>query len=115
MKIAVPVEGEEIFQHFGRAPAFKVYEVENGAVKVSKLVASQGTGHTAKSADLAAVKPDVVICGGIGTGAVAAVESSGAKLVAGASGRADDAVSAYLAGRLENREDAVHACGCGCH
>jgi FKBP-type peptidyl-prolyl cis-trans isomerase 2 len=45
---------------------------------------------------------DVVICGGIGGGAQAALEAQGIELCAGASGDADEAVKAYLRGELVN-------------
>ncbi|MBQ1377511.1 MAG: FKBP-type peptidyl-prolyl cis-trans isomerase, partial [Lachnospiraceae bacterium] len=45
---------------------------------------------------------DVLICGGIGGGAQAALENHGIELCAGASGDADEAVEAYLRGELEN-------------
>ena len=32
MRIAIPVENGEIYQHFGHAPAFRVYDVENSKV-----------------------------------------------------------------------------------
>ncbi len=30
MKIVVTYENGEVFQHFGRTPQFKVYDIENG-------------------------------------------------------------------------------------
>ena len=32
MRIAVPYENGNIFQHFGRSEAFKIYDVADGAV-----------------------------------------------------------------------------------
>ena len=32
MKVAVTYENGEVFQHFGRTPAFKVYEISDGKV-----------------------------------------------------------------------------------
>ncbi|MBQ9643015.1 MAG: FKBP-type peptidyl-prolyl cis-trans isomerase, partial [Lachnospiraceae bacterium] len=45
---------------------------------------------------------DVLICGGIGGGAQAALQERGIELCAGAAGDADAAVAAYLRGELEN-------------
>lgn len=67
---------------------------------------------------------DVLICGGIGGGAQAALAERRIELCAGASGNADEAVKAYLDGKLVNTgancghhgED--HSCGghsCGDH
>ena len=37
MKVAVTYENGEVFQHFGRTPAFKVYEISDGAYVVGSL------------------------------------------------------------------------------
>ena len=117
MKIAVTYENGEVFQHFGHTQQFKVYEAENGAVVSSHIVRADGSGHGALAGLLAEHGVDVLICGGIGGGAQAALEENGVELCAGASGSADEAVAAYLRGELANTgancdhhgED--HACG----
>ncbi|MCR4724763.1 MAG: FKBP-type peptidyl-prolyl cis-trans isomerase [Clostridia bacterium] len=102
MKIAVTYENGEVFQHFGHTEEFKVYEVEDGKVVSSQVVGSDGNGHEALADLLADKAIDVLICGGIGGGAVAALEAQGIELCAGASGSADEAVEAYLRGELVN-------------
>ena len=47
MKVAVTYENGEVFQHFGRTPAFKVYEISDGKVISSEVVDTNGTGHGA--------------------------------------------------------------------
>ena len=42
MKIAVPFENGEVFQHFGHCETFKIYEVENGVT----VTACDGTSIT---------------------------------------------------------------------
>ena len=129
MRIAVTYEGGNVFQHFGHTETFKVYEVEDGEIVNSTVVGSNGAGHGALAALLNEVGIDVLICGGIGGGAQAALAEQGIELCAGASGDADAAVEAYLRGELENTgancdhhhhgEDhscAEHGCGGhGCH
>ena len=102
MKIAVTYENGEVFQHFGHTEEFKVYEVEDGKVVSSQVVGSDGSGHEALAVLLADKAIDVLICGGIGGGAVAALTEQGIELCAGASGSADEAVEAYLRGELVN-------------
>ena len=102
MKIAVTYENGEVFQHFGHTEEFKVYEVEDGKVVSSQVVGSDGNGHEALTVLLADKAIDVLICGGIGGGAVAALTEQGIELFAGASGSADEAVEAYLRGELVN-------------
>lgn len=128
MKIAVTYDNGQIFQHFGKTQEFKVYEVEDGAVKSSQVIDSNGAGHGALAGLLAGEKIDVLICGGIGGGAQSALNDAGIELYAGASGDVDAAVEAYLKGELVNAgvtcnhhgED--HVCGdheeeheCHCH
>ena len=102
MRIAVTYENGEIFQHFGHTEEFKVYEVEDGRVVSSEVIGSDGSGHGALAGLLAGKGIDVLICGGIGGGAQAALQQRGIELCAGASGSADEAVEAYLRGELVN-------------
>ncbi|MBR3643498.1 MAG: FKBP-type peptidyl-prolyl cis-trans isomerase [Parasporobacterium sp.] len=102
MKIAVTYENGNVFQHFGHTEEFKVYEVEDGKVTYSEVIGSNGSGHGALATLLAGESVDVLICGGIGGGAQAALAEQGIELCAGASGNADEAVEAYLRGELVN-------------
>ncbi len=102
MRIAVTYEDGNIFQHFGHTEQFKVYEVEDNKVVSSEVIGSNGSGHSALAGLLADDAVDVLICGGIGGGAQAALTERGIELCAGASGDADAAVEAYLKGELEN-------------
>lgn len=129
MRIAVTYENGEVFQHFGHTEQFKVYDVDNGKVVSSQVVDTNGSGHGALAGFLKALNVDALICGGIGGGAQAALARAGIKLYGGASGEADKAVSALLAGQLDfdpnvhcdhhNEEHGEgHSCGehsCGEH
>ena len=115
--IAVTYENGIVFQHFGHTEQFKVYTVEDGKVVSSRILASNGSGHSALAGLLAEEKIDVLICGGIGGGAQTALEENGIELCAGASGDADEAVAAYLRGELVNtgancdHHEEGHSCG----
>lgn len=100
MRIAVPFENGQIFQHFGRTQSFKLYDVEDGKVNASQVVETGGAGHGALVGFLQENRVDAVICGGIGGGAYAALEDAGIRLYGGVSGSADEAVQAHLAGTL---------------
>ena len=127
MKIAVTYENGEVFQHFGHTETFKVYEVKDGRIVSSELIGSDGSGHEALAGLLKERKINVLICGGIGGGAQAALEENGVELCAGAKGSADEAVEAFLRGELKNtgancdhHHEEGHSChsegGCGgCH
>jgi len=102
MKIAATYENGNIFQHFGRTENFKVYEVEDGKIVSSEVVGSGGIGHGALAGLLADQDIQVLICGGLGGGALNALTNAGIEVCAGASGSADEAVEAYLRGDLVN-------------
>ena len=123
-RIAVTYENGEVFQHFGHTEEFKVYEVEDGKIVNSEIIGSNGSGHGALAGLLGENRIDVLICGGIGGGAQAALAERGIELCAGASGNADEAVKAYLSGELVNagancnHHGEGHSCGehsCGEH
>ena len=42
MKIAVPYENGQVFQHFGHSAQFKIYDTENGKILSSKIVSTNG-------------------------------------------------------------------------
>ena len=107
MRIAIPYENGNIFQHFGRSEAFKFYDVDGGAVTATAVVSTNGSGHGALAGFLVAHHADAVICGGIGAGARLALEEAGIRLYPGAAGSADEAVHAFLAGTLQYQPDLV--------
>lgn len=100
MKIAVTYDNGKVFQHFGKTEFFKVYEVEDKQIRSSEIISSNGTGHGALAGLLAERGVDVLICGGIGGGAQAALAEAGIELCAGAGGDTDQAVEEYLKGEL---------------
>jgi len=117
MKIAVTYNNGEIFQHFGHTEEFMIYEIENGDVVNKELIGSNGSGHSALAELLDNNDIDVLICGGIGGGAQAALLDKGIELCAGATGDADEAVELYLRGELINtgancdHHGEGHSCG----
>ncbi|HJA67766.1 MAG TPA: FKBP-type peptidyl-prolyl cis-trans isomerase [Candidatus Mediterraneibacter cottocaccae] len=118
MKIAVTYDNGNVFQHFGRTEFFKVYEVEDNKIVSSEIIGSNGTGHGALAGLLADQSVDVLICGGIGGGAQAALAEAGVELCAGAQGNTDEAVEAYLKGELvssgancDHHHGEGHSCG----
>ena len=94
MKIAVTYENGNVFQHFGKTESFKVYEVEDNQVVSSEIISSGGAGHEALAGLLANQDVDVLICGGIGEGARAALAEAGVELCSGVQGDVDEAVGA---------------------
>ena len=122
MRIAVTYEQEMIGQHFGRTEQFKLYDIEDGVVKSSQVIDTNGTGHVALAGFLRAAEVEKLICGGIGMGARMALQEAGIELLSGVMGNADEVVNAYLAGSLSydpnaecHHHDHEHGEGHGCH
>ena len=126
MKIAVTYENGNVYGHFGHTAAFKLYEVENGAVKSAEVVPTMGRGHGALADFLVAHGVECLICGGIGPGAQIALAQAGIRLYAGCMGSADERVDELLNGTLvfamgatcDHHHGEEHHCGdhgCGDH
>ncbi|HIQ81650.1 MAG TPA: NifB/NifX family molybdenum-iron cluster-binding protein [Candidatus Pullichristensenella stercorigallinarum] len=122
MRIAVTYDNGEIFQHFGHARQFKLYDVENGAIQAERVVEGDGAGHGALAGQLRELGVDALICGGMGEGARMALAQMGVAIYAGVRGSADEAVRALLAGTLQATATATcdhhgheHGHDCGSH
>ena len=127
MRIAVTYENGKVFQHFGHTQRFKVYDVEDGAVVITTIVNTNGSGHGALADVLKKIGVNTLICGGIGDGAKKALAEAGIAFYGGVVGEADKAVTALLAGKLlynseltcdhhgEHHGDSCGEHGCGEH
>lgn len=134
MRIAVTYENGQVFPHFGHTETFMIYDIENGRIAHKTLMPTNGSGHGALAGFLESMGVDMLICGGIGGGAQAALMECGIMLYAGVSGDADAAVEALLNGTLrffsgatcshhgEGHTCGEHSCGheqgdadCGAH
>ena len=122
MKIAVSYANGEVFQHFGKTEFFKIYEAEGKRILSGQVVPTDGIGHEALAEFLKGLGVEVVICGGLGDGAMAALTGAGIEVCSGAEGDTDLAVDSYLKGKLvstgtncdhHHHEDASEGCG-GC-
>ncbi len=122
MRVAVTYDNGNVFEHFGRTEQFKTYDIEDGKVIHSEIVGTNGEGCGALAGILNLAKVDVLICGGIGGGAVMAIQEAGIQLHAGVNGNTDEVVDAFLAGTLETTDEAncshhdkEHSEGHSCH
>lgn len=118
MRIAVTYENGQIFQHFGHTQQFKIYDVNDGVITEENIVNTNGNGHGALAGFLMSIGVQTLICGGIGGGAQMALAQAGIKLYGGVSGSADEAVKAFIGGKLGYDPDVKcshhgegHTCG----
>lgn len=126
MKIAIPTDdGIGVAPHFGRSAAFLVFDVQGGVIASRETRSNTGCGshsahqphgrgqesgsHSHAGVLSALADCSVVICSGIGDGAVQALRARGVRLAMVDPAPAEALVSDYLAGRL------VEAPASSCH
>lgn len=122
MKVAVAYKDGEVFQHFGQAEEFKIYAIRNDKVIASKVFPTEEKGHETLTVFLNQYMVEAVICGGIGAGAIQALDRFDIAVFANVSGDADQAVEALLAGKLDrtiapscSHSCSEHGCSHPCH
>lgn len=101
MKIAVAHENGQVAQHFGHCAEFLLCTPGADDALACEVVTLDGTDHEYVAAALWAKDVDVVVCGGIGEGALEALEAQHLLVSAGAEGSAEEAAKAFLRGELE--------------
>ena len=105
MKIAITCSNGEVFQHFGHTPEFAIYEIDGKSVISSAILPSGESGHGALADLLAAEQVQILICGGIGGGAVNALAQANIFVVGGAEGNVREVTEAFLNGTLQVRAE----------
>lgn len=89
-------------------------------IKQTQVVDTNGQGHGALASFLTNAGVEVLICGGIGGGAQAALAAAGIQLFGGVSGDADEAVRCFVSGNLNYNPEVrcshhAHEHSCGEH
>ena len=105
-KIAVPVQGANVSAHFGHAPQFKIFSVENNDIIDENILENPGHQPGLLPRLLNEAGADLVIASGMGQKAIAIFEKNNIEVVCGAAGKAKAAVSQYLNGNLDASENA---------
>jgi len=129
-KIAVPVRGNMVDEHFGHCEAFAVFQIDENHVitKQETVHAPQECGCRSNIAmDLASRGVTVLLAGGLGQGARNVLNHAGIEVYSGFSGKAEEAVYRFLKGETgdnstcsqhqhhHGHEHGGHAHGCGHH
>lgn len=117
IKIAVAYKDEQIFEHFGHAEQFAVYEftnMEDARVFNKKIIdVSHLHGHQAMADLLKDEEVDAVLVGNMGGEAKSLLLSYGIVPVAGYCGKANTAAILLASGQLPINEGAG-GCSGGC-
>ncbi|MCD8018605.1 MAG: DUF134 domain-containing protein [Clostridiales bacterium] len=105
LRIAVPYENGEVYQHFGRAERFQFCDVKKEKIVREQVVETDGLNHGALPVLLANAKTDILICGGIGYRARQTFEKLNVTVYDGVSGNVEDAVRIFIEGKLVSNPD----------
>ncbi len=108
MKIAVPYSDGQVFQHFGKSEQFKIYDTIDDEIISSEIVDTSGSGHSALADFLKEKGAGVLICGGIGVGAVTALQNAGIQIWEGQKARPINVWKNSLAEDSTSALPAVH-------
>lgn len=107
MKLAITYDNGQVFQHFGKTEAFKIYDIVEGKVGASMVMSTNGQGHGALAGLLRGLGISVLICGGIGPGAQDALASLDITVIPGITGDVDQAVQDFVDGKLVPNTEAL--------
>ncbi len=103
MKIAVTCENDQVFQHFGHTPQFAIFDAVDGEITSDSRIDTGDSGHGALATLLSAQNVEVLICGGIGGGAINALARENILVVGGAEGNVRQVAEDFANGRLKVR------------
>lgn len=117
LKIAVASEDDMVAGHFGHCQNFNIFEVADDKVIKSFSIPNPGhiPGFLPQFLDEQGV--NVIISGGMGSGAVELFNEKGIEVVTGAAGKAEVVAESYLKGLLVSSgaicQEHAHQGGCG--
>ncbi len=100
VRIAIVCEDGEVFPHFGQSESFILYDVKDGVLLQQNVVKLSGAQRGALPDILKRFLVDKLICGGIGPGALNALDTHGIEVFTGVSGSTEQAFNNWLKGCL---------------
>ena len=115
MRVAVSYQNGEIYEHFGHAEQFAIYDFDGNDIESStkRLIDVSGLhGHEAMAQRMKDEGVDAVLSGNMGPAAKAQLLSMGIVPVIGYCGDADTAAELLILGRLPIL-GGDGGCGCG--
>lgn len=119
IKVAIPTENGMLCQHFGHAPQFTFFDIENSKVVGKELKDSPEHEPGTFPKFISANNANVLIAGGLGSGAIQYLEQEGIEIKMGAPFLpVDELIQMYLQNSLtfngqpcEGQHKENHSCG----
>ncbi len=100
LKIAVASENGQVTEHFGHCESFMVFDTQNQQIVSAEVIPNPGHIPGFLPNFLHDKGVNVIISGGMGSGAIDIFNEKGIEVIVGASGDARAAVTAYMQGKL---------------
>ena len=120
MKICIPTETNKgkdaiVFDHFGSAPFFTIYDTDNGSVEIiTNANQHHAHGMCQPMEALGGKGVNAVVTGGAGAGAIQKLNQGGIKVYRAIPGTVADVATQFASGKLEeilvNNACAHHDC-----
>lgn len=108
IKIAVASENEMVTEHFGHCINFNIFEAKNNQIVKSESIPNPGHKPGFLPNFLNDMGVNVIISGGMGSGAIDIFNEKAIEVIVGASGNAKAAAEAYLQGSLKSTGSVCH-------
>lgn len=108
MKIAIASENEMVTEHFGHCINFNIFEVENNQIVKSESIENPGHKPGFLPNFLNDIGVNVIISGGMGSGAIEIFNEKNIEVIVGAKGNAKTVVEQYLHGKLKSTGSVCH-------
>lgn len=108
MRIAVASENGKVSEHFGHCKDFVIFDTENGQVNKSEAIPNPGHKPGFLPNFLNDLGVNVIISGGMGSGAIDIFNEKNIEVIVGATGDVKIAVDAYLKGLLKSTGSVCH-------
>ena len=119
MKVAIASENGNVAEHFGHCEGFYIYSIQDDNIIDKTFLANPGHQPGLLPALLGERKANVVIAGGMGSGAIDLFNSQQIDVITGASGEIENTLWRYLSGSLVSSgsvcHEHQHAGSCGEH
>lgn len=113
MNVAIPVEGNEIDHHFGKAKLFYVYQIVKDMIAGAFKLHVEEQGHTNVVDKLNENQVHVVLCNHLGEEALEYATQNNIRIVSGFEGNPLDAIRNFLQGKTESQGANCDDCDCG--
>jgi len=115
MKVAVPVRGNVIDDHFGHCEAYAIYTISDDKKieNIESLPSPQGCGCKSNIASVfEQMGVTVMLAGNMGNGALNVLNSHGVQVFRGCSGETEAVVKAYIKGDIRDSGDSCQHHDC---